>query len=123
MFHSDIKKLAKENDNFRKVLFTADHSQLVLMSIAPGEDIGEEVHTHIDQILYLVEGTGEAVIDGLESPFVEDEVVFVPAGTKHNFINKGDKALKLYTVYSPPEHADGTIHKTKADAIHSEEQN
>lgn len=123
MFHIDIKKLTLENDNFRKVIYTGKNSQLVLMSIPVAEEIGEEVHPDVDQILFLVSGIGEAVLEGKSSEFKTDEVVFVPAGTKHNFINKGDTDLKLYTVYSPPEHPDGTVHKTKAEAQQSEESN
>lgn len=121
MLHEDIKKLAKENTNFRKVTYTGQNSQLVLMSIPPAGEIGEETHRDIDQILFLVEGDGEAIIEGQSSPFTEHEVVFVPAGTKHNFKNTGSEDLKLYTIYSPPAHKDGTIHKTKEDAEKDEE--
>lgn len=86
------------------------------MSIPVGGDIGEETHPTTDQILFLVEGSGQAVIEGQTSEFSEGEAVFVPAGTKHNFVNTGNSDLKLYTVYSPPAHADGTVHKTKAEA-------
>ncbi len=116
MFHADIKELAKQNTDFRRVVYTGTHSQLVLMSIPPAGEIGEETHEHIDQILFLVEGEGEAIIEGQPAPFVKDEVVCVPAGTKHNFKNTGSEDLKLYTVYAPPEHKDGTVHRTKADA-------
>ena len=116
MFHENFKKLAKENNNFRKVIYTGKYSQLVVMSMAPGEEIGEEVHPGTDQILFLAEGEGQAIIEGQSSDFTTDQAVFVPAGTKHNFVNTGDKDLKLYTVYSPPAHKDGTVHKTKADA-------
>lgn len=121
MFHQDIKKLALENTNFRKVVYTGQNSQLVLMSIPPAGEIGEETHRDIDQILFLVDGEGEAVIEGQSFAFTEHEVVFVPAGTKHNFKNTSDKDLKLYTVYSLPAHKDGTIHKTKEDAEKDEE--
>lgn len=117
MFSVDIEKLTKENTNFRKVLYTGKNSQLVLMSIPVGGDIGNEAHETIDQILFFVEGTGEAVLNNTEKQRVEkDSVVFVPAGTWHNFINTGDEDLKLYTVYSPPAHKDGTVHKTKEEA-------
>lgn len=119
--HFAIKELTKENNNFRQVIFTGKHSQLVVMSLNPGQEIGEEVHPNIDQILFLVEGEGKAVINDQSSDFRKKEVVFVPAGLKHNFINTGDEALKLYTVYSPPAHKEGTIHKTKADADKDEE--
>lgn len=116
MFVEDIKKLAKENNNFRKVLHTGRHSQIVAMSIPVGGDIGMETHENVDQILYFVEGKGDAVLNGEKRAVVEHDIVFVPAGTEHNFINTGDKDLKLFTVYSPPEHPDGTIHKTKEEA-------
>lgn len=116
MFHNNIKKITKENNNFRKVIFTGKHSQLVVMSLAPHEEIGEEVHPNTDQILFLVEGEGKAILEGQSSDFKQKEAVFVPAGLKHNFVNTGDEALKLYTVYSPPAHKEGTIHKTKAEA-------
>ncbi len=121
MFKGNIEKLAKENTNFRKVIYTGQNSQLVLMSIPPAEEIGEETHHDTDQLLFLVEGEGEAIIDDQPSKFTKHEVVFVPAGTKHNFKNTGDEDLKLYTVYSPPTHKDGTIHKTKEDAEKDEE--
>jgi mannose-6-phosphate isomerase-like protein (cupin superfamily) len=120
MFQGSIKKLTKENNNFRKVIYTGDWSQLVLMSIPVGEDIGEETHPNTDQMLFLVDGKAEATIDGKTSEFERKEVVFVPAGTKHNIINTGDEPLKLYTVYAPPAHTNGTVHKTKADAAKEE---
>lgn len=116
MFHQDIKKITLENDNFRKVVYTGENSQLVLMSIPEGEEIGEETHKTVDQILFLVEGQGEAILNDVSAPFLVGEVVCVPAGTKHNFKNNGSQPLKIYTVYSPPEHKDGTVHKTKEDA-------
>lgn len=121
MFHEDIKELAKQNTDFRRVIYTGAHSQLVLMSIPPEGEIGEETHGHIDQILFSVEGEGETIIEGQPSPFKTHEVVFIPAGTKHNFKNAGSEDLKLYTVYAPPQHKDGTVHKTKADADKDEE--
>jgi mannose-6-phosphate isomerase-like protein (cupin superfamily) len=121
MLQAKIKKLAKENDNFRKVIYTGDFSQLVLMSILPGEDIGDEVHPTTDQILFLVDGEGSAIIAGQVTKFEKKELIFVPAGTRHNIINKGNEPLKLYTVYSPPAHLSGTVHKTKADAQKAEE--
>jgi mannose-6-phosphate isomerase-like protein (cupin superfamily) len=116
MFQADLKKLTKENDNFRKVIYTGEWSQLVLMSIPPGGEIGRETHRSTDQLLFLVEGEGEAILDEQTTKFKEHGVVFVPAGTRHNFKNTGDEDLKLYTVYAPPAHPDGTVHKTKADA-------
>jgi mannose-6-phosphate isomerase-like protein (cupin superfamily) len=116
MFHGDILKLAKANMNFRKVLYTGKTSQLVLMNIKPKEDIGMETHDDVDQILFFESGTGKAVVGGKTAELKAGDVVFVPAKTAHNFINTGKSDMKLYTVYSPPEHADGTIHKTKKDA-------
>jgi mannose-6-phosphate isomerase-like protein (cupin superfamily) len=114
-FNEDIISKAKENDFFRQELKTGQYSQVVVMSLIPGEDIGEEVHD-VDQILVFVEGEGKAVLNDEESPVFAGHLVFVPAGAKHNFINTGPSAMKLYTVYAPPEHAPGTVHKTKAEA-------
>lgn len=122
MFQENINKLAIENSNFRKVIYTGTKSQLVLMSIPVGETIGEETHPNTDQILFLVTGEGEAILNEQTSKFEKHEAVFVPAGTKHNFKNTGDEDLKLYTVYAPPAHADGTVHQTKADAAKEEEK-
>lgn len=117
MFNVNIKDLAKENANFRKVIYTGKNSQLVLMSIVQKGDIGNEVHETIDQIFVFVEGVGEVVINNSERQKVEKHsAVFVPAGTWHNIVNTGDEDLKLFTVYSPPAHKDGTIHKTKEEA-------
>lgn len=116
MFAEDIKKLTNENPNFRKVLHTGLHSQIVAMNIPVGGDIGEETHEGVDQILYFVKGSCEAILNGEARNVEEHDIVFVPAGTKHNFKNVGNSDLKLFTVYAPPEHADGTIHATKADA-------
>ncbi|MDP2632740.1 MAG: cupin domain-containing protein [Candidatus Curtissbacteria bacterium] len=116
MFAEDIKKLTSENTNFRKVLHTGTHSQIVAMSIPASGDIGEEVHPDTDQILFFVEGEGEAILSGEVRNIDLNDVVFVPAGTMHNFKNTTDRDLKLFTVYSPPHHPNGTIHKTKADA-------
>lgn len=116
MYVEDIKKLIKENTNFRKVLYTGTHSQIVAMNIRVGEDIGEEVHEGVDQILYFIDGECEAILNGEVRKVEEHDIVFVPAGTKHNFKNSGSVDLKLFTVYAPPEHPDGTIHVTKADA-------
>lgn len=121
MFTEDIKKLTKENTNFREVLHTGKHSQIVAMSIPVGEDIGEETHPEVDQILFFVDGNCEEILNGESRNVEKHDVVFVPAGTKHNFKNTGDKDLKLFTVYAPPEHPDGTVHKTKADAQRAEQ--
>jgi mannose-6-phosphate isomerase-like protein (cupin superfamily) len=116
MYKEDLEKLAEENTNFRKVLYTGKYSQIVAMNIPVGEDIGEEVHPDTDQILYFVDGDCEAIVNGEVTHAGEDDVVFVPAGAKHNFKNTGDEDLKLFTIYAPPHHPDGTIHATKKDA-------
>jgi mannose-6-phosphate isomerase-like protein (cupin superfamily) len=112
----DAKKVTKENSDFRKVLFTGTRSQLVVMALLPGEEIGTEVHGEIDQLLYVVKGQGVAVFGNVKEALAKGAVFCVPAGTTHNVINTGDEPLKLFTVYSPPQHAPGTIHATKADA-------
>lgn len=120
-FHTNIEQATLDNDNFRKVLFTAPHSQLVLMSLLPGEEIGMEVHSEIDQFFRFEAGEGKAVLNGEESSLKDGDVVIVPAGTNHNIINTSPtSSLKLYTVYSPANHPDGTIHKTKAEAVAGE---
>jgi len=120
-FIVNIEKASLENDTFRTVLYTAPHSQLVVMSIQPGEDIGEEVH-ELDQFLRVEAGEGKAVLNDVEYKIEDGSAIVVPAGTKHNIINTSlEKSLKLYTVYSPPEHKDGVIHITKADAIAAHE--
>ena len=112
----NIENQAIQNQYFRQVLATGKNVQVVIMSIPPGGKIGEETHTDNDQTLYLVEGDGLAVINGQESAFKAGDLVLVPAGTKHNFITKGEAAMKIITTYSPPHHPDGTVHKTKAEA-------
>ncbi|TAL46670.1 cupin domain-containing protein [archaeon] len=116
----NIEEVTKENENFRKVLYTAKNSQLVAMTLKPGEDIGEEVHD-LDQFLRIEHGIGKAVLDDVEHDISDGWVVLVPAGTKHNIINTSQEEMRLYTIYSPPNHKDGTIHATKADAEASEE--
>ncbi len=119
-FVINIEKVALENKYFRKVLYTAKHSQLVVMSLNPGEDIGEEVHT-LDQFFRVEAGEGKAVLNGVSHKISDGFSVVVPAGMKHNIINTSTEPLKLYTLYSPPNHRDGVIHKTKADADRDEE--
>lgn len=116
----NIEKLTLENTDFRRVLYTAKHSQLVLMSLLPGEEIGAEVH-ELDQFLRIEAGEGKAVLDGVEHAIGDGSAIVVPAGTEHNIINTSEAPMKLYTVYSPPEHKDGTVHTTKADAESGEE--
>lgn len=117
----DIEAAATENENFRQVLYTAQHCQLVVMSLKPGEDIGMEVH-QLDQFFRVEEGSGEAVLDDVVSPIRAGFAVLVPAGTEHNIINTGKVPLKLYTLYAPPNHRDGVIHATRADAVRDDEQ-
>ena len=112
----NIEKLSLENENFREVLYTAKNSQLVLMSLKPNEEIGAEVH-QLDQFIRCEQGTGKAILDGVEHEISDGFVVVVPAGANHNIINtSSDKLLKLYTLYSSPNHKDGTVHATKQDA-------
>jgi len=114
---TDIEQKTLENEYFRQVLFTAKNEQLVVMALKPGEEIGLETHHGIDQFLRVEAGEGLAVLNGKEYPVKDGSAVVVPAGTAHNFINVSKtESLKLYTIYSPPEHPDGTVHKTKADA-------
>ncbi len=120
-FITNIEKTALENENFRHVLYTAKNSQLVVMSLKPGEDIGEEVH-QLDQFIRCEAGEGKAVLDGAEHRLDNGFAIVVPAGARHNIINTSpDRAMKLYTVYSPPNHRDGVVHATQADAEGDEE--
>jgi len=112
----ELKDVAKENEYFRQVLFTGVHSQLVVMALSPGEEIGEEVH-EVDQFIYAVKGEGEAVMAGVAMPFVKGEALCVPAGSLHNVRNSGDEPMKLFTVYSPPQHAAGTVEKLKSGVL------
>jgi mannose-6-phosphate isomerase-like protein (cupin superfamily) len=118
---TDIEEKTESNEFFRQVLFTGKHSQLVVMALQPGEDIGVEVHPNVDQFFRIEEGHGKVVINGEESQIKDGTAVVVPAGAEHNIINTGDEPLKLYTIYSPPNHPDGTIHKDKAEAMAAEE--
>ena len=117
---SNIEKETLENNNFRKVLYTAKNSQLVLMSLKPNEEIGEEVH-HLDQFIRVEAGKGKAVLDGVEHEVEDGSAIVVPAGASHNVINGPDSEMKIYTIYSPPEHKDKTIHQTKDDAVNDKE--
>ena len=114
-FVQNIEAMAIENNHFRQVLYTGKYSQLVLMSLRAEEEIGEEVHT-LDQFFRVEQGTGEAVLDGQRTLIKAGFAVLVPAGTRHNIINTGREPLKLYTVYSPPNHRDGVVHHTRAEA-------
>ena len=115
-FVDDIEKLTEENEDFRRVLYTGHHLQLVLMTLRPGEEIGEEVHEDRDQFFRIEEGEGEVVIDGVRHEVEDDDAIVVPAGARHNVICTGDSPLRLYTLYGPPEHRDGVVHPRKADA-------
>jgi mannose-6-phosphate isomerase-like protein (cupin superfamily) len=120
-FYSPIEDDTLNNANFRKVLFTGKHLQLVLMTLKPGEDIGLETHDEHDQFFRFEAGEGKVVIDGSEYEVKDGDAVIVPAGAKHNIINVSEtEELKLYTIYAPPEHADGTVHETKAEAMAAE---
>jgi mannose-6-phosphate isomerase-like protein (cupin superfamily) len=116
-FNEDIVKKARANSNFRAVLSTGPCAQVVVMSIPPGGDIGEETHSDVDQILVFVQGEGQAVLDGKKSAVGPDRLVHVPAGTRHNFVNTCKVDLRLYTIYAPPEHKPGIVRKTKAEAM------
>jgi len=120
-FVRDIEDLTAHNGDFRRVLYTGRNLQLVLMSIAPGEDIGEEVHPDRDQFFRIETGVGEVVIDDNRTRVEADAAILVPAGARHNVKNTGAKPLKLYTLYGPPEHKDGTVHATKAEAVMAKE--
>jgi mannose-6-phosphate isomerase-like protein (cupin superfamily) len=122
-FTADIHKLSKESDDFRRVLYTGPNSQLVLMSLNRHEEIGEEVHEDLDQIFFILEGHGAASVDGTALKIRENDVVFVPRGARHNIINNDSTdPLKLVTIYSPPAHAPGTVHRTKVEAMAEERE-
>ena len=117
----NIEILATKNQNFREVVYTAKNCQLVLMSLKPAEEIGMEVH-QLDQFFRVEAGVGEATLDGVTTEISEGIAILVPAGTNHNIVNTGDEPLKLYTLYSPPNHRDGVIHATRADAENDDEK-
>ena len=122
-FKSNIEKDTLSNSNFRRVLYTGKNSQLVLMSLRPDEEIGEEVHETVDQFFRFEKGEGVVSIDGVKQKVVDGDAVIVPAGARHNVINTSRTIdLKLYTIYSPPEHIDGTLRKTKAEALAKPEE-
>jgi len=120
-FVGDIERLTLDNWDFRRVLYTGKYMQLVVMSLAEGEEIGEEVHDDRDQFFRVESGEGEIVIDGVTHRVHDDQVVIVPAGARHNVRNVGPDPLKVYTLYGPPEHMDGVVHRTKAEADASHE--
>ncbi len=112
----NIEQATLANDDFRRVLYTGRNLQLVLMTLQPGDEIGEEVHEDIDQFFRVEEGRGTIYIDGLANAIEDDFAAIEPAGARHNVVNSGDEPLRLYTLYGPPEHKDGTIHQDKAQA-------
>jgi mannose-6-phosphate isomerase-like protein (cupin superfamily) len=120
-FVEDIEDLTEENGDYRRVLYTAKHLQLVIMSLAPGEEIGEEVHKDRDQFFRVEKGKGEVWIDGVRSKIKSEDAIVVPAGARHNIVNTNTKPLKLYTIYSPPNHRDGFTAASKAEAEASKE--
>lgn len=121
-FVTNIEAVTLENEAFRRVLYTAQHAQLVVMSIPAGEEIGEEVHEDGDQFIRVEEGEGQSILDGVERNLTDGSIVLIPAGVRHNIKNtSASDALKLYTLYAPPHHRDATAHETKADALGDEE--
>jgi len=121
-FVNNIEKETLENENFRKVIYTARHMQLVLMSLLPNEDIGEEVHENVDQFFRIESGNGKVIMNGEEHEISDGSSIIVPAGTNHNLINlSSTEKLKLYTIYSPANHPDGKIHQTREEAMDDEE--
>ena len=120
-FVENIEEQTVENRDFRRVVYTGEHAQLVLMTLQPGEEIGEEVHEGIDQFFRVEKGNGEVVIDSRRTPIEDGTAIVVPSGARHNVMNTGRAPLQLYTLYSPPHHEDGTVHRTKADADASRE--
>ena len=121
-FKGNIEKETLDNDNFRKVLYTGEHLQLVLMSLKAGEEIGAEVHANNDQFFRFESGTGKCIIDENHYHVTDGDVIVVPAGANHNVINTGAEALKMYTIYGPPNHQDGTIRATKKAAEAEDEK-
>lgn len=115
-YHTNIISATQTNESFRRVLFTGTNSQLVVMSIPPGGEVGKETHTYTEQTLFFLSGTGEGELNGKQFPIIPGDVVVVVPGTEHNFWNTGTKPLKIYTVYAPPNHLPGLIEATKAQA-------
>ena len=120
-FVGNIERLTEQNNDFRRVLYTGNNLQLVLMAIQPGDEIGEEVHEDRDQFFRIEVGEGEIWIDGVCNRVSADDGIIVPQGARHNVINRGKAVLQLYTIYGPPEHVDGTTHATSADALAAHE--
>lgn len=116
-YQAALADQALHNQDYRRVIFTGMRMQLVLMSIPPGDDLGEETHARVEQVLFCVAGSGVAILNGVESRFAAGDAVFVGMGTRHDFRNTGQEPLQLYTIYSPPNHIDGRVQRTKADAV------
>lgn len=112
----EVVEIARSNQAFRREVLTGEHAQVVVMTIPPGGEIGEEVHPGTDQVLMFVDGRGEAVLEGHKRGVAVNDLIFVRAGVRHNFLNTGQSPLRLITIYAPPEHAPGTVHRTKAEA-------
>ena len=121
-FIDNIEEKTEQNNFFRQVLYTGKHTQLVVMSLLPGEEIGIEVHPVVDQFFRIEEGQAKVIIDGEEHEVYEGFAIIVPAGSRHNVINTGSSTLKLYTLYSPPNHPEGTVHRTRAEAMAAEKE-
>lgn len=121
-FHINVEKDTIANNNFRKVVYTGEHIQLVLMSLKPNEEIGMETHSTIDQFFRFEAGKGKCIINSHVYNVIDGDSIIIPAGSEHNIINIGDEPLKMYTIYTPPNHKDGIIFKTKEDAENSEEK-
>ena len=115
-YFANIEKTTLDNDDFRRVLYTGPNMQLVVMALKKGEEIGTEVHPDIDQFFRVEQGRAKLLLDGVEHILEDDDIAIVPAGAEHNVINAGDEPLKIYTLYGPPEHRDGTVHATPAIA-------
>ncbi len=120
-FIDNIETLTTENTDFRRVIYTGKYLQLVLMALKPGEEIGEEVHADHDQFFRIESGSGEVLIDGRRTPIKDDDAILVPAGARHNVFNTGEASLTLYTLYGPPEHHEGVVRATRAEAEAKEE--
>lgn len=112
----DIVARARANPNFREVIATGPHAQVVVMSIPPAGEIGEEVHETLDQVLVIVDGEADTIVEGVATPVRAGELILVPAGTRHNVVNRGPRDLRLYTIYAPPGHVPGTVHQTREEA-------
>ena len=121
-FIDNIEEKTEQNNFFRQVLYTGKHTQLVVMSLLPGEEIGMEVHPQVDQFFRIEEGQAKVIIDGEEHEVSDGFAIIVPAGSQHNVINTGSNPLKLYTLYSPPNHPEGTVHRTRAEAMAAEKE-